>query len=120
MVETLHLGVEGGVGERRTEPPKGAAGAGVVVGQHVHDHGHEHHRHAAAQGVEPASTRSAVRIGFEDDEPVPARPSRVRIGGDEEAPARPTSLGLGKTGQPLKSAWKKVAFQHDKPELCEF
>jgi elongator complex protein 4 len=124
VIETLHLGVEGGVGERRTEPPSTmkSLSAGGSQTSHTHSSGCSHGS-GDIEGVvggferldpgesiaEPASTAKAgarfavMNIAVEDGSDGPATPAQ-----SEEA-SRP------------KKERRKVAFmQDDKPELYEF
>ncbi|KAJ9091585.1 hypothetical protein QFC19_009041 [Naganishia cerealis] len=118
IIETLHLGVEGGVGERRTEPTR--TGGPVDVRKmkrdgndhgHVHEHGHSHahHHHAPAEGVDkPAEGTSSVRFAAMD------------IAVEAEPSVRSTD-SLDRAGPPQNRERKKVSFiRHDKPELYEF
>lgn len=106
VIETLHLDVEGGVGERRTTAPPS-----VTASAHAHDHsahvhgddGHHHPAHDTSSG--------GGRVTIEMPE--------VSKELDALAPApRPASA------RPIKSAMKKksVGFAMDptKPELYEF
>lgn len=113
IIETLHLGVEGGVGERRTEPT--STGGPVDMrkikrdaAEHDHTHGHDHghdHPHHAVEGIEKPD--GSVRF------------AAVNISMDESESAR-TSTADNDT-QPLKKERKKVSFiRHDKPELYDF
>jgi hypothetical protein len=115
VVETLHLGVEGGVGERRTEPGPGKGNKafhthedGNVV--HVHDHQHEN------QGVEGQTTtkteeegRARIKVGFEET---------MNGDNDESSVVRIEGNGEKKPVMRKKVGWATV--QHDKPELYDF
>lgn len=115
IIETLHLGVEGGVGERRTEPT--STGGAVDVRKikrdaaghdysHIHDHAHDHAHHPA-EGVDKPVGDASVRF------------AAVNISLDDSESAR-TSTVQNDT-QPLKKERKKVSFiRHDKPELYDF
>lgn len=100
VVETLHLDVEGGVGERRTTAPVALGGAE----DHGHaGHGHEGHDHGEAK--EGAVEGAKVRIEVAEAEAKAAEPAKeVKL--------------------PRKSALKKsVGFavvDPTKPELYEF
>lgn len=126
VLETLHLGVEGGVGERRTEPPatmKSVAASTTGGGgqpAHVHTDQCSHSHGRASQGVEssepgrdatPRARFAAMDISVE-------APSQEH----NDAPISqvvPTTLADEQA--PAKKERKKVAFiQHDRPELYEF
>ncbi|KAJ9118229.1 hypothetical protein QFC22_004136 [Naganishia vaughanmartiniae] len=116
IIETLHLGVEGGVGERRTEPTRTGGPLDARKMQHhgndlghVHEHGHSHHHHhPPAEGVDKTAAESSVRFAAVDIA-VEAEPS-VRSS-DSRGGAEPTQ----------SKERKKVSFiRHDKPELYEF
>jgi elongator complex protein 4 len=113
IIETLHLGVEGGVGERRTEPTStgGALDVRKIKREAGHDHSHSHdhtHDHAHhAEGIDKPVGDASVRF------------AAVNISMDDSESAR-TSTG-GDDTQPLKKERKKVSFiRHDKPELYDF
>lgn len=107
VVETLHLDVEGGVGERRTTAPPS-----LTASAHAHDHaGHSHHADSAGgESLAPQTGGGRVRIEM----PEVAR-EVGEIASATEAP---------KPARPIKSALKKksVGFAMDpsKPELYEF
>ncbi|KAL7417478.1 Elongator complex protein 4 [Mrakia frigida] len=105
VVETLHLDVEGGVGERRTTAPVALGGGEDPHAGHGHE-GHEH-GHGETEEVQLGEGAGRVRIEVSQEE-------RER----EEKKERETVL-------PRKSAMKKktVGFagvDPTKPELYEF
>lgn len=104
-METLHLDVEGGVGERRTTAPVALGGGEDPHAGHGHE-GHEH-GHGETEEVQLGEGAGRVRIEVSQEE-------RER----EEKKERETVL-------PRKSAMKKktVGFagvDPTKPELYEF
>lgn len=114
IIETLHLGVEGGVGERRTEP---TSTGGPVDMRKVnrdaaaHDHSHDHHshdhHHHAVEGVEKPTGEGSVRF------------AALNISMEDNVSTEPSSAADATT--PLRKERKKVSFiRHDKPELYEF
>ena len=111
-VETVHLGVEGGVGERRTEP---AAEVGRMVSSAAVP--------AAAgptEGIDkaPAPTPETTPAPKKKDRP------RVRFGDDEvlsisDPPAQ--HEGHGHSHQPhAHSHTPRATVRHDRPDLYEF
>lgn len=114
IIETLHLGVEGGVGERRTEPT--STGGPVDVRKinrdaAAHDHSHDHHshdhHHHAAEGVDKPAGEASVRF------------AALNISMEDNVSTENSSIADATT--PLKKERKKVSFiRHDKPELYEF
>lgn len=95
VFETLHLDVEGGVGERRTKPSEIAQITG----------------HSAPESMPPASGRERVEAAVEIkmDELIP------NAGTEQENGVVPEDFPT-KT----KKAKKKVAFRSDRPELYDF
>ncbi|KAJ9126333.1 hypothetical protein QFC24_002066 [Naganishia onofrii] len=116
IIETLHLGVEGGVGERRTEPtrtggpvdPRKMQTHGNDHG-HAHEHGHSHHHHhPSAEGMDKPAAESSVRF------------AAVNIAVEAEPSVRFSDSPSGAEPVQTKER-KKVSFiRHDKPELYEF
>lgn len=95
MIETFHLDVEGGVGERRTTPA-------VVVDSGGHQH-HEATNERAQADVE-------VQIG--------SRPLPKKVGGsDGDTPLAASEEG--KKGIPKKPK-KRVGFQVNRPDVLDF
>ena len=110
VVETLHLDVEGGVGERRTTPSKSTSTvqetsdrvrqANVDHERDMHGHGEEHdHSHDHDHD--------------HDSQTVKIEAPRVRFGGD----STPSTTG---TPKKTHKGPRRVAFQSDKPELYDF
>ncbi len=117
MIETLHLGVEGGVGERRTEPsPTG----GAVAHHHDHEnhHGHDHSNHSHGAVAETQSATLQVEHEGVDVPSVKPAGARKSVGFAEDD----DNAGEGVDhGVPAKKGRKQVAFvRHDKPELYDF
>ena len=97
IFETLHLDLEGGVGERRTTPATNAVALEAGMSSaHEHEHG--------------TKSLAAVRIGIEEDTAPPL------IGGNDVSAEVQHSAG----GVKAKKPKKRVAFQNDKPELYDF
>lgn len=100
VVETAHLGIEGGSGERRTTAGDvGQVLEGSAAHEHAHAHGHAHtHDHTATQGSQAPGTGSTVQVEGQQaeglDTPTPAEP-----------PAKP------------KKAKKSVRIQFDEGSL---
>lgn len=118
-VETVHLGVEGGVGERRTEPAPEVARMVKAAPP------------AQSEGVERVAVPPTPQeVPTADDVAVSAPPAkkekkaRVRFGGDEvmvdsSSGPRPghDEHGHGDRGH---SHTPRVAVRHDRPDLYEF
>lgn len=113
IIETLHLGVEGGVGDRRTEPSStgGAIDTKRTHASHTHSDHHEGHQHGhqSTQGVEIVEEVKNTTTRFK----------AMDVGWEEAGERKPTAEdSLAK--KPKKER-KKVSFiQHDKPELYDF
>ncbi|KAI0778532.1 PAXNEB-domain-containing protein [Trametes elegans] len=105
IFETLHLDVEGGVGERRTTPSASAI-ATMEAGQ-GHDHSHAHDPSTTTDG---SASVAAVQVQLE----------QVQI----TAPAAQdnAATGVEKPGSSFKKAKvkKKVAFISERPDLYDF
>lgn len=103
VVETLHLDVEGGVGERRTTAPVALGGEEHSHAGHAHD-GHDH--------AEPTETVEGGRVRIEVVE------------SESSKPAVEDKSAVAAAKVPRKSALKKsVGFavvDPTKPELYEF
>lgn len=102
VVETLHLDVEGGVGERRTTAPVALGGEDHAHTGHGHDHGDDKEAAAAAEGA---------RV-------------RIEVAEAEVKKEQAVSGEKREVKLPRKSALKKsVGFavvNPTKPELYEF
>lgn len=124
VIETLHLDVEGGVGERRTSAPNSAHGAGATLGEAPHQHQHPQSSAQATVSIaieeNPSlpNTTLAASGRFADPTPLSASTGTSSISFEEGTEAN--EKGLKK--KPLKSAMKKrVAFGGgDRPELYDF
>lgn len=114
VVETMHLDIDGGVGERRTKPAEKVGTEVSAAGGGAHGHGHGGHRHGhghshgEGQDEEAAALGGRVRI---EAEPIQTT--------DESKPVAPAPA------QPRKSALKKksvgfATIDPSKPELYEF
>ncbi|KAK0465377.1 PAXNEB-domain-containing protein [Desarmillaria tabescens] len=117
VFETLHLDVEGGVGERRTTPSTGTVMQGVMN----HD-----------TRDQPPLTRTAVAavdVHLEDDLKVPVASSitpTIQMEGFAVAMAQNSSMMdtsspmSGEVSAKGKKPKKRVAFQSDRPDLYDF
>ncbi|SJL05975.1 uncharacterized protein ARMOST_09311 [Armillaria ostoyae] len=115
VFETLHLDVEGGVGERRTTPSTGTVMQGVTN----HD-----------TRDQPPLTRTAVaavEVHLEEDLKDPSSiTSTVQMEGFAVAMAQNSSMMdvpspmSGETSAKGKKPKKRVAFQSDRPDLYDF
>ena len=142
VVETLHLGVEGGVGERRTEP---APSSGIELGNGV---GTRATRTVKTESVPTApipasessnnpvrtesSVKSAMAPADRADAPVVSKPkvrARVRFGGEEHAaPSVEVSKDLHNHSHaghdhahpPANSSTGHSTVRHDRMDLYEF
>lgn len=101
IFETLHLDVEGGVGERRTTP-SATAGALEEV-----SHTYHQHSHAPINSVAEASAKVEVQL-----EGVQQQAAKVQIQ-EPSVEQRPSAF---KKAKPKK----KVAFHSDRPDLYDF
>lgn len=99
IFETLHLDIEGGVGERRTRPATNA------LDETSGAHGAGHKEHSAGK-----TAFAAVEVAFEDLEIEKSILARVD-GGDKA-----TEVPLIKP----KKQKKSVAFRADRPDLYDF
>ncbi|KAI9058837.1 PAXNEB-domain-containing protein [Trametes sanguinea] len=105
IFETLHLDVEGGVGERRTTPSASAMALESAVG-HAHDHAHE-----PSPGAK--SSVAAVQVQLEQVE-ITAAPSP-----SQQAEAPPLTKPAESSFKKAKVK-KKVAFTSERPDLYDF
>jgi len=102
IFETLHLDVEGGVGERRTTPAANvlALDAGMISHDHDHDHdGMPHQRRKADE--------AAIQVEVE-----------AQVKGDTDADN--ASVQASPVNVTPKKPKKKVAFHSDRPDLYDF
>ncbi|KAI0788581.1 PAXNEB-domain-containing protein [Abortiporus biennis] len=101
VIETLHLDLEGGIGERRTTP---ATNATIMETESHHDHNHE------SKGLANVATtgRAAIEVQMEKVtlETVSSKGVEV-VDSEPKPPAK-------------KKAKKKVAFHSDRPDLYDF
>lgn len=95
LFETLHLDVEGGVGERRTTPATNSIAQDAGVSEHQH---HEHDGHGHVHGQNRKLSDKAVASATIEIDGLPS-----------EAPAAP-----------VKKEKKKVAFHSERPDLYDF
>lgn len=140
VVETVHLGIEGGTGERRTEAPKDVEG--VVGGDRPHNAAGSASiakdssgvsAHLEAEGIETAKpgtkkkVRARVRFGDDEDDAGAGPPAVVEVGRDTGAqhanshnhdPDHSHSPSASDPHQHEPS--RRAAIRHDKPELYEF
>jgi elongator complex protein 4 len=116
VVESVHLGIEGGSGERRTEPvsrPVAATAAGPPV---------------VSTAVEGIDTPPAPAPAPAPSKTIPAKEkkprARVRFGEDEVMVSLDSGkppVARGHDHGPLKAKMApKVAIRHDRPDLYEF
>ncbi|KAI0043189.1 PAXNEB-domain-containing protein [Auriscalpium vulgare] len=94
VFETLHLDVEGGVGERRTTPSTNATAL---------EEGASEDKVSAVTRRKGMAAAAAVEVQFEG----------------EQSASRETDVAA-EEGAHLKKAKKKVAFRSDRPELYDF
>jgi elongator complex protein 4 len=99
IFETLHLDIEGGVGERRTAP------SGIALPGGTSNEGHDRSDHQTAKVA-----LAAVEVAIEEVKP--EKPSFKLGNGDAEA----TEVLESKP----KKERKKVAFRSDRPDLYDF
>ncbi|KAL1951653.1 hypothetical protein VTO73DRAFT_802 [Trametes versicolor] len=102
IFETLHLDVEGGVGERRTTP---SANAIAMDSGLAHDHAHE--SIAPARG---STSVAAVQVQLEQTQIAAAPPQP-----DIASPNEPPTSSFKKV-----KVKKKVAFHSERPDLYDF
>ncbi|KAH9944088.1 PAXNEB-domain-containing protein [Epithele typhae] len=100
IFETLHLDVEGGVGERRTTP---ASNAIALEAGTVHDHAHAH-----KDGATPGSSTAALQVQMEQVQTAP--PAPVPVSGAE----------VVVNGTKKVKVKKKVAFTSEGPDPYDF
>jgi elongator complex protein 4 len=93
IFETLHLDLEGGVGERRTTPSTNAMALDVGMTSHESEHGVEMQRKAKIDAI--------VHV-------------EVEVGAEE------SKAEVSPVGAKVKKSKKKVAFQSDRPDLYDF
>lgn len=143
VVETVHLGIEGGTGERRTEPkPELGSLVGASTAASAPSEGVERveqpERAPAEARPAPGQQDQAARIprGADNDKPKKPR-ARVRFGGEEELGAPEVQVESGASagghgehdhthehshghshshGQPSA----RPVVRHDRPDLYEF
>jgi elongator complex protein 4 len=97
IFETLHLDLEGGVGERRTTPSMNAMA--LEAGMRVHEHNHEHDAETPRNAVDMAAALEvAIEVGAEGNKM-------------QDAPS---------VGVKVKRPSKRVAFHSDRPDLYDF
>lgn len=147
VVETVHLGIEGGTGERRTEAPKDVEG--IVGGDRPHTAASAAlanetgstgvSAHPGAEGVEVAKppgpkkkARARVRFGDDDDDAGAGPPVVVEVGRDtgvqeEGSPEGTHGHGHSHSHSPTATGShthheppRRAAIRHDKPELYDF
>ena len=107
VIETVHLGIEGGQGERRTEPAEDLSGIGMAKAMAAD---------RAGMGVDKAGE------GVEKSVPIPQtgkKPrARVRFGGEEEVMLAPEA-GPEELSERAASVGRPIV-RHDKMELYDF
>ncbi|KAG6887794.1 hypothetical protein C0995_012698 [Termitomyces sp. Mi166 len=102
IFETLHLDIEGGVGERRTTP---SAASTVELSSETHDHLHE-----STSPTSQTSGVAAVQVVLENPEP----PKIVHDATDGD------DKGTEGLEEKPKKPKKRVAFRADRPDLYDF
>ncbi|KAL7285169.1 hypothetical protein ACG7TL_000261 [Trametes sanguinea] len=107
IFETLHLDVEGGVGERRTTPSASAI-ALESGGGHAHDHAHE-------PSTGGKSSVAAVQVQLEQVEISAAPPPPQQPAVDIPPSTKPAESSFKKA-----KVKKKVAFTSERPDLYDF
>lgn len=130
VVETVHLGIEGGTGERRTEPKPEL---GSLVGAAKSDRGEvEGVEKPGVKGVdEQESVGQSVQVDVGADMPKGPQEekkrkprARVRFGGEEELGAPEVSVEQGKDhhghGHGHAHPPARPVVRHDRPDLYEF
>ena len=100
IFETLHLDVEGGVGERRTTPATSA----IVMEEATHDHTHDHGGSATIQVQVEEVEKKVALVAIAED--------ALQVKSDVTTT---TSSFVKKPKQR-----KKVAFTSDRPDLYDF
>ncbi|EIW64418.1 PAXNEB-domain-containing protein [Trametes versicolor FP-101664 SS1] len=103
IFETLHLDVEGGVGERRTTP---SANAIAMDSGLAHDHTHEE----SAAFTKGSTSIAAVQVQLEQTQIAVAPPQH-----DIAPPTEPPTSSFKKV-----KVKKKVAFHSERPDLYDF
>ncbi|KAG6900153.1 hypothetical protein C0993_002082 [Termitomyces sp. T159_Od127] len=99
IFETLHLDIEGGVGERRTTP---SAVATTETSSKAHDHPHE--------TTSKTSGFAAVQVALENSE-LPKTTDDATEQGDK---------GTERQKEKSRKTKKRVAFRADRPDLYDF
>lgn len=110
MIETFHLDVEGGVGERRTTPAANSAAATEIPG-------HPHHLQDHQHGTEEGGSRPSVQVHIG-----PEAKSSDTIGERKTVDAvmsPPPEEEKEKKGI-LKKPKKRVGFQVSRPDVLDF
>lgn len=103
MIETFHLDIDGGVGERRTTPATSSIAVQEAAAEKsaAHDHVGHDHTHESRVVIE---TEPQARAGSESATPKPL----------EEG--QPTA----KKPDIKRKAKKRVGFQVDRPDIFDF
>ncbi|KAI8980665.1 PAXNEB-domain-containing protein [Trametes punicea] len=107
IFETLHLDVEGGVGERRTTPSTSAIAMESAVG---HGHGHAHEPRTVPTGG--SQSVAAVQVQLEQVQIAPTPP--------EQTADQTLTPGKPESGPKKAKVKKKVAFTSERPDLYDF
>ncbi|KAE9410879.1 PAXNEB-domain-containing protein [Gymnopus androsaceus JB14] len=125
IFETMHLDVEGGVGERRTTP---AANTGVLDSEHMHTNLQSQSSNTNAPVSKAALASVEVKVEVEV-EPLPLRQSHVTTSPTAPAAKVPSyddarASAVQEDSQAPKVRPKKpkktVAFRSDRPDLYDF
>ena len=103
IFETLHLDVEGGVGERRTTP----ANAAIALDDAVHSHPHAHENSISV----PAVATATIEVQVEE------LPKKAEVTPIEEN-VQESVVTASVSKKPKQR--KKVAFMSDRPDLYDF
>ncbi|KAG1715633.1 hypothetical protein ID866_1515 [Astraeus odoratus] len=104
IFETMHLDVEGGVAERRTTP------SATAISQDTSP------AHVTAPVSDNDKGRSLPTLAVEFERAAEETPDS---GMSQVGPSSPASLNATATSK-VKKLKKKVAFQSDRPDLCDF
>ncbi|CAL1695413.1 unnamed protein product [Somion occarium] len=105
IFETLHLDLEGGVGERRTTP------SATTMAMESETHAHHHPHTPGAVGPSGSEGSAKVEVQLED-----VRENVAKVMIQEASVSQATSSSAFKKAKPKK----RVAFKSDRPDLYDF
>ncbi|GMK59842.1 hypothetical protein CspeluHIS016_0900590 [Cutaneotrichosporon spelunceum] len=114
VVESVHLGIEGGTSERRTAPVENAVAVeGVERVERVES--------TQPEGVDKVENKAPVQAGKPEAEKKEKKQrARVRFGDDEVAVSIDKHEGHAHHTHTHSHGPKKVEIRHDRPDLYEF